>query len=259
MTSSGRFDAARRRLAEWGRPITLDSLSDVIERGSVLPPAPDFEATSDDDRPATLLYTSGSTGTPKGAVLTHKLIRYLWTEYWPYARGLPIIGINYLPMSHAVGRAVLMETLVSGGVGYFAARSDLSTLLEDIALVRPTELLVVPRVCEMLLQLYQGELDRRSRMVGVDEDEVQAELRERVLAGRVVRAGTTSAPLADDTAEFIQSCLEVPLRDGYGSTEAGRVMYDGHISRPPESPTSSSTFPNSATSALTSRTREVSF
>ncbi|WP_327417482.1 carboxylic acid reductase [Streptomyces sp. NBC_01233] len=229
-----KLEAARRRLTESGSPIVLDLLTDVIERGSLLPPAPDFEATPDDDRLATLLYTSGSTGTPKGAMFTHKLIRTLWTEFWPYARGLPIIGINYLPMTHAVGRALLMETLICGGTGYFTAKSDLSTLLEDVALVRPTELLLVPRVCDVLLQLYQSELHRRVRQDrAVAEAEAKAELRDRVLGGRIVRAASASAPLSAETAEFVQSCLGVPLRDGYGSTETGRIMYDRRISRPP--------------------------
>jgi fatty acid CoA ligase FadD9 len=33
-----------------------------------------------------------------------------------------------------------------GGTVYFAAKSDLSTLLEDLALVRPTDLTFVPRM-----------------------------------------------------------------------------------------------------------------
>ncbi len=40
-------------------------------------------------------------------------------------------------------------TLANGGTSYFAAKSDLSTLFEDLALVRPTSMSLVPRVCEM--------------------------------------------------------------------------------------------------------------
>ena len=42
-------------------------------------------------------------------------------------------------MSHVMGRGILYGTLGDGGTAYFAAKSDLSTLLEDLALVRPTE------------------------------------------------------------------------------------------------------------------------
>ena len=53
---------------------------------------------------------------------------------------LPAITLSFLPMSHVMGRGVLYSTLASGGTAYFAARSDLSTFLEDLALVRPTQL-----------------------------------------------------------------------------------------------------------------------
>ena len=53
-----------------------------------------------------------------------------------------------------MGRGVLYGTLASGGTAYFAARSDLSTLLEDLALVRPTQMNFVPRIWDMLYQEY---------------------------------------------------------------------------------------------------------
>ena len=43
-----------------------------------------------------------------------------------------------------MGRGILYGTLGNGGTAYFAAKSDLSTLLEDLELVRPTELNFVP-------------------------------------------------------------------------------------------------------------------
>ena len=38
-----------------------------------------------------------------------------------------------MPMSHVMGRGTLYGTLGNGGTAYFAAKSDLSTLLEDLA------------------------------------------------------------------------------------------------------------------------------
>ena len=60
-----------------------------------------------------------------------------------------------------MGRGVLYATLGVGGTVYFAARSDLSTFLEDLALVRPTQLNFVPRIWDMLFAEVQSELDRR--------------------------------------------------------------------------------------------------
>ena len=64
-------------------------------------------------------------------------------------------------MSHGMGRVILYGTLGNGGTAYFAAKSDLSTLLEDLGLVRPTELNFVPRIWETLFGEFQREVDRR--------------------------------------------------------------------------------------------------
>lgn len=231
-----KFEAARRRLTESGSPIVLDSLAALIARGTTLPPVPPFEADPDDDRLAMLLYTSGSTGTPKGAMYTDRLVKMAWRGFWPRADELPIIGVNCMPMSHVSARATLTGTLAAGGIAYFAAASDLSTLFEDIALVRPTAQRLVPRICDMLFQRYHSELDRRAADPGdpaAIEAEVKKALREQFLGGRLVWVGTGSAPLSAEMAAFVESCVDLPLHDGYGSTEAGRVLIDRKVSRPP--------------------------
>ncbi|GAB3482332.1 carboxylic acid reductase [Amycolatopsis cihanbeyliensis] len=231
-----RLAAARRRLAEAGSAVVVDSLAAVRERGHASPAAPLFTPTADADPLALLIYTSGSTGTPKGAMYPQRLVRTLWRGFWPGTRNLPTIGINYLPLSHLAGRISLVGTLSRGGTGYFTARSDLSTLFEDIALARPTELTLVPRVCDMLFQHYRGELDRRAPEAADQqaiEAEVRADLRENLLGGRVLRATCGSAPLSAGMTTFVESCLGLRLHDGYGSTEAGGVLLDTRVQRPP--------------------------
>jgi fatty acid CoA ligase FadD9 len=230
-----KFDAARQRLAESGSPIVIDVLAAVLEHGKTLPPAPPLKA-EDGDRLAMLVYTSGSTGTPKGAMYTNHMVTRLWHGLWPRVIDQPAICLNYMPLSHVAGRAVLMGTLASGGTNYFTARSDLSTLFEDIALVRPTELILVPRVCDALFQRYQSELDRRaanSADWSVAEADVKTELRERFLGGRVVWVGSGSAPVSARMAAFVESCMDLPLHDVFGSTEAGTILFDRKMVRPP--------------------------
>ncbi|HYZ54361.1 MAG TPA: carboxylic acid reductase, partial [Streptosporangiaceae bacterium] len=231
-----KFEAARQRLATSGSPVVLDALAAAVECGQTLPPAPLPEAAPDGDRLAMLLYTSGSTGTPKGAMYTGRLLSHLWQGAVPRAADLPIIGINYVPMSHFMGRVMLYGTLASGGTCFFTARSDLSTLFEDIALVRPTELAMPPRICDMLFQRYQSEVGRRAGDAGdraAVEADVKAELREKFLGGRVLWAGAASAPLSAEVAAFVESCVDVPLHDIYASTEAGIVLADRMVLRPP--------------------------
>ncbi|TCJ96988.1 carboxylic acid reductase [Nocardia alba] len=225
-------EAARRRLAD--SPIALDALGDVLACGAGLPPRLPFDADPASDRLAMLIYTSGSTGTPKGAMYTDRMVIPAWRGFWPGTDELPIIGVHCLPMSHVSGRAAFSGTLAVGGIGYFTANSDLSTLFEDIALVRPTALRLVPRVCDMLFQRYHRELDQDASGDRVAaQARVREALRERFLGGRVVWAGTGSAPMSAEMAAFVESCVDLPLQDGFGSTEAGRIMVNGKVCRPP--------------------------
>ena len=114
------------------------------------------QLVADDDDPlALLIYTSGSTGAPKGAMYPERLVAKCGAGRagdWVDDRRRPSITLNFMPMSHVMGRGILYGTLGSGGTAYFAAKSDLSTLLEDLALVRPTELNFVPRIWDMLFR-----------------------------------------------------------------------------------------------------------
>lgn len=57
---------------------------------------------------------------------------------------IPLINLNFMPMSHVMGRGSLVTALACGGLAYFAASSDMSTLFEDIMLTRPTVVTLVP-------------------------------------------------------------------------------------------------------------------
>ncbi|ALR13634.1 oxidoreductase [Mycobacteroides saopaulense] len=228
------LDAVRTRLAAAGRTITIETLNEALARGRELAPAP--LPNADPDALRLLIYTSGSTGTPKGAMYPQWLVANLWQKKWLTDDVIPSIGVNFMPMSHLAGRLTLMGTLSGGGAAYYIASSDLSTFFEDIALIRPTEVLFVPRVVEMVFQRYQAELDRNLAPGQSDADvaeQIKVRIREEDFGGRVLSAGSGSAPLSPEMTEFMESLLQIPLRDGYGSTEAGGVWRDGVLQRPP--------------------------
>ncbi|WNF31381.1 carboxylic acid reductase [Streptomyces sp. C11-1] len=236
---SDRFTAARERLAEHGREPVIELLEDVRARGAELPQAPLFDIEGDEDPLAMLIYTSGSTGTPKGAMYTERLARAMWGGAWSQLfSDEHAANLHYMPMSHVAGHSSLKNTLARGGTTYFTANSDLSSFLEDMALARPTEMSLVPRVCEMLFQKYQSELDRRSAKGGDGdleriETEVRKDIRENVLGGRVGWASCGSAPLSAELKEFTESLLGIEVHIIYGSTEAAAVSVDGKLLKPP--------------------------
>lgn len=225
-----RYQAATARLA--GRTLEVVPLLDDLDHGHQLPPAPAFVPADDDNPLATLIYTSGSTGTPKGAMYTTDMMTRMWQRprgpSVDVGRPIPAIHLQYMPLSHVYGLEWLIATLAAGGIGYFAAKSDMSTLFDDLALVRPTGLNLVPRVCDMFYRRYRKELDQRS------DDEVKSELREEFLGGRVISAMCGSAPLSKTVHAFMESMLDITLSDGYGATETGGgIMRNGIIKRPP--------------------------
>ena len=71
----------------------------------------------------------------------------------------------------ATGRISLMRTWVMGGTTYFLRTSDFSTLWEDIALIRPTFMLLIPRVANMIYDRYQARFEELAAASPQEEEE----------------------------------------------------------------------------------------
>ncbi|MGU3503157.1 carboxylic acid reductase [Mycobacterium sp. C31M] len=220
--------AARAALGDGCNVQTLD---EVISRGRGV--AFTEPAAGEDDPLSLLIYTSGSTGAPKGAMYPEGKVADIWRPaahaHWDDTAGrVPSIVLSFMPMSHVMGRGILYSALASGGTVNFAARADLSTLLEDLALTRPTQLNFVPRIWDMLFQDYQSRIAH-----GASELDVLDDMRTHLLGGRYISALTGSAPISPELKAWVERLLDMHLLEGYGSTEAGAVFVDGRISRPP--------------------------
>ncbi|PXX10957.1 carboxylic acid reductase [Mycolicibacterium moriokaense] len=239
------LEAARARLAD--TPVILETLADVLERGKAVSSRPvrpldmPDDVADNADPLALLIYTSGSTGAPKGAMYPQSNVGKLWRRSrsnW-FGPSAASITLNFMPMSHGMGRVILYGTLGNGGTAYFAAKSDLSTLLEDLEMVRPTELNFVPRIWETLYGEFRREVDRRlsdstdPAARAAAESEVLVEQRQYLLGGRCIFAMTGSAPTSPELMAWAESLLEIKLTDSYGSTEAGMVSFDGEVQSPP--------------------------
>ena len=226
---------AQARLRDAGLPVAIDTLADVIDHGRSLPQEPAYTGDSD-NRLAMIMYTSGSTGAPKGAMMTERTLAKLWTSRFASSADVPVFNVNFMPLNHLGGRLPLASSFLVGGTSYFVPESDLSTLFEDWALARPTEMALVPRVVDMLFQRYRSTADG---LVAAGSEPAEAdaaaatELRDKVLGGRVIGGFVGTAPLAAEMKVFIDDVLDAHIADGYGTTEVGGVSRDGVLIRPP--------------------------
>ncbi|MGH8603977.1 MAG: AMP-dependent synthetase/ligase, partial [Gammaproteobacteria bacterium] len=108
---------------------------------------------------ATIVYTSGTVGRPKGVMLSHRNI--VWNAYALMRRFsiCPEDGfLSFLPLSHAFERTVGYYLPIMAGALVTYARSP-QQLVEDLPEVRPTVLLVVPRVLEKIYGGLQSKLE----------------------------------------------------------------------------------------------------
>ena len=109
----------------------------------------------------TICYTSGTTGKSKGAVITHRNMISTMAGAWE--TGLMFSHqdtyLSYLPLAHMMERAICHLLLGSGaGIGYFGG--DVQKLKEDLAALRPTLFVSVPRLyCrfyDAIKQMFSG-------------------------------------------------------------------------------------------------------
>ncbi|AYJ48977.1 NAD-dependent epimerase/dehydratase family protein [Rhodococcus sp. P1Y] len=243
LNHDARVDLDSQRLAAaQGVGVIVEPLADCVARGREQSEFPLVES-SDPERLATLIYTSGSTGTPKGAIHTERIVSGTWTGAWHSTGssedtepGFPVVALDYLPMSHLAGRGLVFSTLAAGGTVNFAGSSDLSTLFEDFSLTRPTLALLIPRVCEMIRHNALAEIDFRLDG-GADpqtvREQVLTEFRTDTFGGRILAAVVGTAPIAPEVKDFVAEMLDTQVQDNYGSTEAGMVLHDGVVRRPP--------------------------
>jgi long-chain acyl-CoA synthetase len=222
-------------LYEMGRQATYDYPAEFRRKACSLDP----------DQVATIIYTSGTTGIPKGAMLTH---RNLVSNILSTSDRLPIgpadVSLSFLPLSHIFQRHVDYASLHAGATIAYA--ESITSVAEDMAVVRPTLAAGVPRFFEKVYARVLSEVsrgpalrraifakalrigranlasDNKSLACRVADRLIFRIIRER-LGGRIRFFISGGAALEKEIAEFFWA-VGLPIYEGYGLTETSPVI-----------------------------------
>lgn len=116
---------------------------------------------------ATIIYTSGSTGVPKGAMHTHRSISSLLPVDCFKWDGKKDTFLSFLPLAHVFAR-ILNLIMIAWGVSVYYY-NDIKTLGDACRDVKPTLMIVVPRILEKMYAKMWAKVQEGSflkRMIG---------------------------------------------------------------------------------------------
>ncbi len=209
-------------------------------------------ATFQRSDPACIIYTSGTGGSPRGVVQHHGAILH------NVAGCVAIIAedfgwrdevfLSFLPLSHAYEHTGGQHLPIGlGGQIYYA--EGLDKLSANINEVRPTIMVVVPRLFEMLRTRITREIEKKGRTsqrlfslaqdIGAREHRGEARIVDRAakfvvdrllkpkiaarFGGRLKAMVSGGAPLNAEIGRFFDA-IGLTILQGYGQTEAAPVV-----------------------------------
>ncbi len=148
---SGVVSDAHRTLAETRSGAKLVSLAEVEATGLSKPmPA---ARSNDADSTAVVTFSSGSTGTPRAVALSHRnfvaALTGAYVALWRGAAQGDDVHAAYLPFPFIFERLLHYCFMVTGGQLGFTSGA-VEKLFEDLAIVRPTVLIAVPRLFSIM-------------------------------------------------------------------------------------------------------------
>ncbi|CAG8514565.1 3063_t:CDS:2 [Funneliformis caledonium] len=216
----------------------------LVEKDGSVHPVKAKNAKPDDT--AIICYTSGTTDTPKGVVLSHKNImanvasvRWLAENGKLFLASPDDVHISYLPLAH-VFELVNTATMIYGGTAIGFYQGETLKLLDDIAELKPTVFISVPRLLNRVYDKVVAGVKAKGGVAqwifttalntkknGLNKGNVDHWMWDRVvfapirarLGGRVKTILSGAAPISSEVMDFLRIAFSADVYEGYGQTE----------------------------------------
>lgn len=235
--------ATNQLAVQWAaqKGITLLTWSGLIEIGrkNIIAHCP----PQDNSTLSGLCYTSGTTGKPKAAKVSHRQLAISAGIIGMMQDGTENTGdelmFSYLPLAHIYERILEAFALRYGAaIGYFSG--DVTRLIEDAQVIKPTIFPGVPRVFNRIAGQIMAQVDGpglkgkllrtalAAKLANHDKygtvthafyDRLVFSKVRMVLGGRVKFMTSGSAPIRPSVIKMLRVCFSCEMREGYGQTE----------------------------------------
>jgi long-chain acyl-CoA synthetase len=249
-----KLDSVKAQLPNLAHLVAIDlpegdprSYQQLLAKGKAQPhtvthPSPDEDAC--------FIYTSGTTGAPKGVRLSHwNIVSNVIAAGEMFPLRPSDRSLAFLPWAHAFGQTAELHMLFSVGCS-LALNDEIPNLVSNLAEVKPTVLIAVPRIFNRIYDGVNKQMSERPKLIqtlfhaGIRaatkkkrgesltlgeglaltaaDKLIFSKVRGR-FGGRLRFSVSGSAALAREVAEFVDA-LGISVYEGYGLTEASPVV-----------------------------------
>ncbi|CAF2389626.1 unnamed protein product [Rotaria sp. Silwood2] len=177
----------------------------------------------------TVIYTSGSSGFPKGAMISENAFRNNFPPLNMLFRD-ERVKFCYRPLAWATDREGSIAVFLEGGrIGF--STGDVTRLMEELALVRPTSFSAPPTIWNKIYAEYKATLalmtiDQSTTDLAMVEDTLLQQFAKLIpIRCKVLSIG--GAMVSSAVLDFMKRCFRLcRIMESYGTTECGGITFD---------------------------------